>query len=53
MNEQEHLNYSRIAEAIEYIKDNLKTQPNQDEVVEKVHLSPFRFEAIFQKMNNL
>jgi len=47
MNEQEHINYNRIAQAITYIKQNFKTQPNLDEVAEKIHLSPFHFQRLF------
>ncbi|UQB67277.1 methylated-DNA--[protein]-cysteine S-methyltransferase [Epilithonimonas zeae] len=47
MNEQQQINYQRIAEAIEYIKSNFKTQPNLDEVAEQVHLSPFHFQRLF------
>jgi len=47
MNEQDNINYNRIAEAIDYIKANFKTQPNLDEVAQKVHLSPFHFQRLF------
>jgi len=47
MNTQEQLNYERIAEAIAYINTNFKTQPNLDEVAEKIHLSPFHFQRMF------
>ena len=47
MNEQESINYNRIAEAIEYINQNFKEQPNLDVVAEKVHLSPFHFQRLF------
>ncbi|MFN3848053.1 MAG: methylated-DNA--[protein]-cysteine S-methyltransferase [Spirosomataceae bacterium] len=47
MTEQAIINYNRIAEAIEYIKQNFKEQPNLDEVAEKVHLSPFHFQRMF------
>jgi AraC family transcriptional regulator of adaptative response/methylated-DNA-[protein]-cysteine methyltransferase len=47
MNEQEHINYIRIAEAIEYIRENFKNQPNLDDVAAKVHLSPFHFQRLF------
>jgi AraC family transcriptional regulator of adaptative response/methylated-DNA-[protein]-cysteine methyltransferase len=47
MNTQENINYTRIAEAIDYIKNNFKTQPNLDEVAERVHLSPFHFQRLF------
>ena len=49
MNEQQQLNYKRIAEAIEYIKNNFKEQPNLDEVAKKVHLSPFHFQRLFSE----
>ena len=47
MKEQEIINYNRIAEAIEYISTNFKTQPNLDEVAEKIHLSPYHFQRLF------
>lgn len=47
MNEQEQVNYNRIAEAIEYIKANYKYQPALDEIAEKVHISPFHFQRLF------
>lgn len=47
MNEQQEINYNRIAEAIGYIKNNFKKQPGLDEVAEQVHLSPFHFQRLF------
>jgi AraC family transcriptional regulator of adaptative response/methylated-DNA-[protein]-cysteine methyltransferase len=47
METQDKLNYDRIAEAIDFIKNNFKAQPNLDEVAEKVHLSPFHFQRLF------
>ena len=47
MNTQESINFNRIAEAIDYIQKNFKTQPSLDEVAEKVHLSPFHFQRMF------
>lgn len=47
METQEAINYQRIAEAITYLKDNFKAQPNLDEVAEKVHISPYHFQRIF------
>lgn len=47
MNKQEKINYDRIAEAIDYIKQNFKDQPNLDEVAKKVNLSPFHFQRLF------
>ena len=49
MKEQEKTNYSRIAEAIGYIKDNYKTQPGLEDVAEKIHVSPFHFQRMFQE----
>lgn len=47
MDTQEHINFNRIAEAIDYIKHNFKNQPDLDTVAEKVHLSPFHFQRLF------
>lgn len=47
MEAQSRLNFKRVAEAIEYIKNNFKAQPNLDEVAEKVHLSPTHFQRMF------
>jgi len=47
MKEQNNINFDRIAQAIGYLKDNFKDQPNLDEVAEKVHLSPFHFQKLF------
>lgn len=49
MNATENINYQRIETAIEYIRDNFKGQPNLDEVAEKIHLSPFHFQRLFQE----
>ena len=47
MTEQQHIDYNRIAEAIDYISTNFKNQPNLEEVAEKIHLSPFHFQRLF------
>lgn len=47
METQHQLNYNRIAQAITYIKENFKEQPNLDEIAEQVHLSPFHFQRLF------
>src|SRR5579863_3031677 len=49
MNTQETINYNRIAEAIDYIKINFKSQPDLDEVAEKIHVSPFHFQRMFSE----
>jgi AraC family transcriptional regulator of adaptative response/methylated-DNA-[protein]-cysteine methyltransferase len=45
--EQNHTNYKRIEQAIQYLEQNFKRQPDLDEVAEKVHLSPFHFQRVF------
>ena len=47
MNEQEQINYNRIAEAIDYINKHFKEQPDLDILAEKIHLSPFHFQRLF------
>src|SRR5438270_5121818 len=49
MDTQEQINYNRIAKAIEYIKTDFKSQPNLNEIAEKVHLSPFHFQRLFSE----
>ncbi|HLO82176.1 MAG TPA: methylated-DNA--[protein]-cysteine S-methyltransferase [Chitinophagaceae bacterium] len=44
---QEILNYTRIAEAIDYIREHFREQPSLDELAEKVHLSPYHFQRMF------
>ncbi|MBT1696210.1 methylated-DNA--[protein]-cysteine S-methyltransferase [Fulvivirgaceae bacterium PWU4] len=45
--ENPHINYQRIEQAIRYLEDNVRRQPELEEVAEKVHLSPFHFQRIF------
>jgi AraC family transcriptional regulator of adaptative response/methylated-DNA-[protein]-cysteine methyltransferase len=47
MKEQQQINYNRIAEAIDYIKNNFKEQPRLDELAEKMHVSPYHFQRMF------
>ena len=47
MNVQENLDFARIAEAIEYIRDNFKSQPTLDDVANKICLSPAHFQRLF------
>lgn len=49
MNEQDRFNYTRIAAAIDYIRQNFKEQPNLDEVANKINLSPFHFQRLFSE----
>ncbi len=46
MNEQ-NLNYERIAEAIEFLGKNFRSQPDLAETARQVHLSPEHFQRIF------
>ncbi len=47
METKEKINYDRIAQAIDYIRQNFREQPNLDEVAEKIHLSPSHFQRLF------
>lgn len=47
MKEQALIDYSRVAQAIDYIKEHYKEQPTLDEVAAAVHLSPFHFQRLF------
>lgn len=47
MIEGNKFNYNRIAEAITYIKQNFKNQPNLEQIAEKVNISPFHFQRLF------
>jgi AraC family transcriptional regulator, regulatory protein of adaptative response / methylated-DNA-[protein]-cysteine methyltransferase len=47
MTTQEEYNYRRIAEAIEYIREHFRMQPNLDEVARHIHLSPYHFQRLF------
>mgnify|MGYP001033072457 FL=1 len=47
ISQEHHINYQRIAQAIEYLEKNVNRQPELDEVAEQVHLSPFHFQRIF------
>lgn len=43
----EHINYQRIEQAILYLEQNFKQQPELGEVAEAVNISPFHFQRIF------
>jgi AraC family transcriptional regulator of adaptative response/methylated-DNA-[protein]-cysteine methyltransferase len=47
MKTQEYINYNRVADAIDYIKQNFKTQPDLDDVAKRIHLSPYHFQRLF------
>ncbi len=49
METQQALDYKRIAEAISFLKENFKSQPNLGEAAAHVHLSPFHFQRMFRE----
>ncbi|WP_121811123.1 methylated-DNA--[protein]-cysteine S-methyltransferase [Mucilaginibacter kameinonensis] len=48
MKTQQEIDYTRIADAIGFFKENFKAQPKLDEVAEHVNLSPFHFQRMFK-----
>ncbi|CAN5526522.1 methylated-DNA--[protein]-cysteine S-methyltransferase [soil metagenome] len=46
-NRAEETNYRRIEDAIGFIHDNFKSQPDLDEVAKEINLSPFHFQRMF------
>lgn len=48
MIDQKKINYTRIAEAIEYIQQNFKDQPDLNEIAKKANVSPFHFQRLFK-----
>lgn len=47
MNSQEKLDYARVAEAIEYIRENFKSQPALEDIARRVNMSPTHFQRLF------
>jgi len=47
MVDQAHVNYNRIAKAIDYIKTHFKDQPSLDEIARAVGISSFHFHRMF------
>ena len=46
---ENHLNYTRVAEAIAYIQTHFKAQPSLDDVAKALNLSQFHFQRIFKE----
>jgi AraC family transcriptional regulator, regulatory protein of adaptative response / methylated-DNA-[protein]-cysteine methyltransferase len=44
---QKQIDYTRVAQAIAYIKENFKDQPSLGDVATAVNLSPFHFQRLF------
>lgn len=49
METQQTINFNRITEAIRYINENFRTQPELEEIAAKVNLSPFHFQRLFSE----
>lgn len=47
MADQKNTHYHRIAQAIDYIRENFKAQPSLDEVAKAMNISPFHFQRVF------
>ncbi len=47
MTMQHQTNFNRIAEAIDYLKNNFTNQPSLDELATHVHMSSFHFQKMF------
>ena len=47
METQQKINFERVEAAINYIKENFKSQPSLEEIAEQIHLSPHHFQRIF------
>ena len=43
----QNINFNRIAEAIDFIRENFKSQPQLEEIAAKIHVSPFHFQRLF------
>lgn len=44
---QQKINFERVAAAINYLKENFKSQPSLEEIAKHIHLSPHHFQRIF------
>jgi len=40
--------YQRIEQAIHYIRENFRQQPDLDDIASQIHLSPFHFQRLFK-----
>jgi AraC family transcriptional regulator of adaptative response/methylated-DNA-[protein]-cysteine methyltransferase len=41
--------FQRIEEAIRFIRENFREQPDLDEIARQIHLSPFHFQRLFKE----
>lgn len=49
MNTQQHIDYERIATAIDYIRAHFREQPDLNEIADKLNLSQFHFQRLFRE----
>lgn len=49
MNEQETIDFGRIKDAIGYISEHYKSQPDLDEVARHIAMSPYHFQRMFTR----
>ncbi len=49
MSSELNFNYQRIAQAILYIRDHFRQQPDLETIAAQVHLSPFHFQRLFKE----
>ncbi len=49
MNTQQHIDYQRIEQAIQFIEKKIQRQPALKEIAEAVNLSEFHFDRMFTK----
>ena len=47
MQTQEKINFNRIADAIDFLKNNFLLQPSLDEIAAQVNMSPTHFQKVF------
>src|SRR5580765_7878011 len=40
--------FQRVEEAIRFIRENFRDQPDLDEIARQIHLSPFHFQRLFK-----
>ncbi len=44
-----HTDYTRIEQAIQFLEENYKSQPDLNTIAEHIHLSPYHFERLFKR----
>lgn len=49
LDQEQSLDYIRIAQAIAYVEANFRQQPSLDQIAESVHLSKYHFQRLFKR----